>query len=146
MLTALGAVGNPSFASDEPAGRKDACVKFRAFPGRFVLSVGDSGGVALATVRVARGRILPESIIVGPDAPASSWEITRIEGFSEMLLIRVNRSSDGAMRTALLGMFNVAPDAAAANIMATAYDGAGNVTALYPIDVRPIGDDSAACR
>ena len=145
VLTALGAVGNPSFASDEPVQRKHACLKFRSFPARFVLSVGDSGGVALATVRVARGRVLPESVIVGPDAPESSWEIARIEGFSEMLLIRLNRPSPSAVRTGILVMFNGAPDSAPANILATAYDHSGNVTALYPLDVGASSDHSAAC-
>src|SRR3954451_20410219 len=76
MLTAIGAVGNPVFASDETAEPSDGCAKFRGFPGRWALNVGDSGGVAVVTVRVVTGRIVKESVIVGPDAPESSWQIT----------------------------------------------------------------------
>ena len=145
VLTALGAVGNPTFASDEPIERKDACAKFRLFPARFVLSVGDPGGVALAVVRVASGRILPESIIVGPDAPESSWEITRLEGFSELLMIRLTRPSAGTVRTGLLGMFNVVSDSLRATVLASAYDYSGNVAKLYEVAVRASSDD-AACQ
>ena len=146
VLTALGAFGNPTFASDEPTQRKDACAKFRAFPARFVLSVGDAGGVALATVRVASGRILPESIIVGPDAPESSWEITRVEGFSELLMIRLARPSAGTVRTGLLGMFNVVSDSPRAGVLASAYDYSGNVAKLYEVAVQAGSVHDATCR
>lgn len=145
ILNALGAVGNPVFASDEAAPRKEACARFRAFPARFVLSVGDAGGVALAVVRVSRGRIVAESVIVAPDAPESTWEISRLEGMSEMLMIRLAKPAGGAAATTgLLGMFNVVPDALAASVTASAYDHSGNLTNLYPVGVRPSGDDT--CR
>jgi hypothetical protein len=145
VLTALGAAGNPTFASDETIQRKDACAKFRAFPARFVLSVGDAGGVGLASVRVANGRIVPESIIVGPDAPESSWEIKRLEGFSELLMIRLARPGAGAVRTGLLGMFNIMSDSQRTSILASAYDTSGNVAKLYEVAVRTDGD-TAECR
>jgi hypothetical protein len=145
VLTALGAAGNPTFASDEAIQRKDACAKFRAFPARFVLSVGDSGGVGLASIRVANGRIVPESIIIGPDAPESSWEIKRLEGFSELLMIRLARPGAGAARTGLLGMFNIMSDSQRTSMLASAYDTSGNVAKLYEVAVRA-GDDAAECR
>jgi hypothetical protein len=145
VLTALGAAGNSTFASDEALQRKDACAKFRAFPARFVISVGDSGGVGLASIRVANGRIVPESIIVGPDAPESSWEIKRLEGFSELLMIRLARPGAGAVRTGLLGMFNIMSDSQRTSILASAYDTSGNVAKLYEVAVRTDGD-AAECR
>ncbi len=145
ILNALGAVGNPVFASDETAPPKQACARFRSFPARFVLSVGDAGGVALAVVRVSRGRIVADSVIVAPDAPESSWQISRLEGMSEMLMIRLGKPAGGAAATTgLLGMFNVAPDSPAAAVTASAYDHSGNLTNLYPVGVRPYGDE--ACR
>jgi hypothetical protein len=145
VLTALGAAGNPTFSSDETVQPKNACVKFRAFPARFVLSVGDSGGVGLASIRVANGRIVPESIIVGPDAPESSWEIKRLEGFSELLMIRLARPGAGAVRTGILGMFNIASDSQRTSILASAYDTSGNVAKLYEVAVRA-GGDAGECR
>ena len=111
-----------------------------------LLHVGDAGGVGLASIRVANGRIVPESIIVGPDAPESSWEITRLEGFSELLMIRLARPGAGAVRTGLLGMFNVMSDSQRTSILASAYDNSGNVAKLYEVAVRSSSDDAAGCR
>jgi len=81
----------------------------------------------------------------GPDAPESSWEIKRLEGFSELLMIRLARPGAGAVRTGLLGMFNIASDSQRTSILASAYDTSGNVAKLYEIAVRA-GDDAAGCR
>jgi hypothetical protein len=145
VLTALGAAGNPVFASDESGEPQDGCAKFRAFPGRWALSVGDSGGVAVATVRVVAGRIPKESVIVGPDAPESSWSITPGESLSETLMIRLQPPRQGVMRTGMLAMFSIVPQSRSASIVATAWDFANNAAHLYQVDARLVGD-AVACR
>lgn len=147
VLTALGAVGNPTFASDEATTQPtDSCAKFRSFPGRFILSVGDSGGVALARVRVLFGRILRESVIVGPDAPESSWEITRPDGISDLLTIRLRPPGSGTVRTGLLALLDVAPnDSPPVLLQTSARDYSANVVQLYPVDARASGD-AVVCR
>lgn len=145
VLTALGAPGNPIFASDETSEPNDGCAKFRSFPGRWALSVGDSGGVAVATVRVVAGRIVKESVIVGPDTPESSWYITQSEGLSEVLMIRLQPPRPGVVRTGLLAMFSVVPQSRSASIVATAWDFANNIAHLYQVDARLL-DDPVGCR
>lgn len=145
VLTALGAVGNPVFASDEVGEPQDGCAKFRSFPGRWAISIGDSGGVAVATIRVVAGRIPKESVIVGPDAPESSWSITQPDNLSQVLMIRTQPPQPGIIRTGLLAMFSVAPQSRSASIVATAWDFANNAAHLYQVDARLIGD-SVACR
>jgi hypothetical protein len=145
VLTALGAVGNPVFASDEAAEPQDGCAKFRSFPGRWAISIGDSGGVAVATVRVVAGRIPKESVIVGPDAPESSWSITQPDNLSEVLTIRTQPPRPGVIRTGLLAIFSVAPQSRSASIVATAWDFANNAAHLYQVDARLVAD-AVACR
>ncbi|HTM09256.1 MAG TPA: hypothetical protein VL754_12790 [Verrucomicrobiae bacterium] len=145
VLTALGAPGNPVFASDENGEPNDGCAKFRSFPGRWAMSVGDSGGVAVATVRVVAGRIVKESVIIAPDTPESSWSITPAEGLSEVLMIRLQPPRPGVVRTGLLAMFSIAPRSRSASIVATAWDFANNVEHLYQVDTR-LSDDPVGCR
>ncbi len=145
FLTALGAVGNPVFATDENPKPKEACAKLRFFPARAAISVDDSGGVARLMVRTLGGRILADSVIVGPDAPESSWEITRPDGKSDVLTIQVRRPAAGAARTGLLAMFNVGSDRPPVALTASAFDYAGNAAHLYQVDLRASGD-AAACR
>jgi hypothetical protein len=145
VLTAIGAVGNPVFASDETTEPTDGCAKFRSFPGRWALTVGDSGGVAVATIRIVAGHLVKESVIIGPDAPESSWYVTQADNLSEILMIRLQPPRAGVVRTGLLAMFSVAPESRSASIVATAWDLANNPAHLYQVDARLVGD-SAACR
>lgn len=145
VLTAIGAVGNPVFASDESGEPQDGCAKFKSFPGRWALTVGDSGGVAVATIRIVAGHILKESVIVGPDTPESSWYVTQADGLSEILMIRLQPPRPGVVRTGLLAMFSVAPQSRSASIVATAWDLANNAAHLYQVDARLVSD-AAACR
>src|ERR1041384_6842610 len=109
VLTAIGAPGNPLFASDEPVEPQDGCAKFKSFPGRWALTIDDAGGVAVATVRVVAGRIVKESVIVGPESPESSWQIGRGDDLSEVLMIRTQPPRPGVVRTGLFAMFSAAP-------------------------------------
>jgi hypothetical protein len=145
VLTALGAVGNPVFASDEAVKPKDTCAKFRFFPGRVVLGIDDFGGVARVMVRTLGGRILTDSVIVGPDAPESSWEITRPDGRSDVLTIQMRRPGASGVRTGVLAMFNVGSDRPPVALTASAFDYAGNAAHLYQVDLRASGD-TATCR
>lgn len=145
VLTAIGAVGNPLFASDESDEAQDGCAKFKSFPGRWALTIDDAGGVAVATVRVVAGRIVKESVIVGPSSPESSWEIGRGDDLSEILMIRTQPPRPGVVRTGLFAMFSVAPRSRSASIVATAWDFANNSTHLYQVDAR-LFDDPIACR
>ena len=142
VLTALRAVGNPRFASDEPERQpKGSCVKFRSFPARLVLSVGDAGGVARASVRVLGARIPPESVSVGPDAPESSSEVTRPDGVSDVLTIQLSPPGPGTVRTGLVALFEVVPDdSPPIGLLVTATDRAGNSTTLYQVDLRSASD------
>lgn len=145
VLTAIGAVGNPLFASDEPGDAQDGCAKFKSFPGRWALTVEDAGGIAVATIRVVAGRIVKESVIVGPESPESSWQIGRGDDLSEILMIRMQPPRPGVVRTGLFAMFSVAPQSRSASIVATAWDFANNAAHLYQIDARLVGD-GVACR
>jgi len=145
VLTALGAVGNPVFATDESREPADGCAKFRSFPGRWALSVGDAGGVAVVTIRVVAGRIPKESVIVGPDSPESSWTVAQSDNLSEVLMIRTQPPRPGVVRTGLLAIFSVAPESRSASIVATAWDFANNAAHLYQVDARLVGDN-VGCR
>ncbi|HEY1268330.1 MAG TPA: hypothetical protein VGH16_13830 [Candidatus Binatia bacterium] len=145
VLTAIGAVGNPLFASDERGEAQDGCAKFKSFPGRWALTIDDAGGVAVTTVRVVAGRIVKESVIVGPEAPESSWQIGRGDDLSEILMIRTQPPRPGVVRTGLFAMFSVVPQSRSASIVATAWDFANNTTHLYQVDARLVGD-AVACR
>jgi hypothetical protein len=145
VLTAIGALGNPLFASDEPGEAQDGCAKFKSFPGRWALTIDDAGGVAVATVRVVAGRIVKESVIVGPESPESSWQIGRGDDLSEVLMIRTQPPRPGVVRTGLFAMFSVAPQSRSASILASAWDFANNTAHLYQVDARLVGD-AVACR
>src|ERR1043166_6521394 len=127
VLTAIGAAGNPLFASDEPVEPQDGCAKFKSFPGRWALTIDDAGGVA------------------GAESPESSWQIGRGDDLSEVLMIRTQPPRPGVVRTGLFAMFSVAPQSRSASILASAWDFANNTTHLYQVDARLIGD-AVACR
>ena len=145
ILTALGAPGNPVFASDESAEPRDGCAKFRSFPSRWALSDGDAGGVAVVMVRVVAGRILKESVIIGPDAPESSWTLTQPDALSEVLQIRTQPPRPGVIRTGLLAIFAVQSQSRSASIVASAWDFSNNAAHLYQVDARLL-DDPVGCR
>lgn len=146
VLTALGGVGMPTFASDERGQPSDACAKFNSFPARFLLSVGDDGGVAMATVKAGFGRIVRESVNVGPASPESSWEIAR-DGPNDHLTIRLRPPAAGTVRTGLLVMFDVTPDTTpVVAVLADALDYAGNRGGIFQVDARLTSETAVICR
>jgi hypothetical protein len=146
-LTAFNRRGNPVFQSSEGRAPVDACAKFAAFPARFLLSVGDSGGVSTAIIKTFTSRIAPSSVAVGPGAPESSWAIARPDGISDVLTVRLAAPGPGLVRTGLFVEFEASPDGRFTElaINADARDVRGNAGSLYQVDARLSGD-AVKCR
>ena len=86
-LTLLDGSGTPSFSTDEgSAPPVDACGTARRFPATVSVAVNDPGGINFVDIRVFPSELIPASVTVGPDAPATSYEITR-DGPTDVLRI-----------------------------------------------------------
>jgi len=144
-LTAFNRMGNPLFTNTGTA-PADACAKFNQFPARFLLAVGDEGGVRSAAVRLFGGRFVAGSVNVGPGAPESTWTIAPDGPSAELLSIRLGPPAPETVRTGLLALFEIEPETAPPiAIRARAADYLGNLTSLYQVDARASGD-AVVCR
>ncbi len=130
-LTALNAVGTPSFSTtDAVAAGMGACAEVRSFPANVSLAAADESGVRTLTLTVFPGRISEVSA-----APASiDVSVTRDEARATDVLTVTPHPPAGRVQPNLLVTLTVSEFSA---LVASAYDARGNRADLYQVDLRP---------
>jgi hypothetical protein len=138
-LTALEAIGMPSFRSNEGSSNPDdACAVAPRFATDLSVNVTDSGGIERVRVRIYPNKLDNNSVTVAPPEPGTALELRR-DGGSDIIDVYVTENE--TTRSVVVD-FSIKDKA---SIIAEAIDREGNRAQLYEVRMQD-DDDDVHCR